>query len=53
MWSRFKQFLKGDQRPVVSRVDNAVLCTLNYSEDDECWITEEDSARLPFRFFTA
>lgn len=53
MWSRFKQFLKGDQRPVVSRIDNAVLGTLNYSEDDECWVTDEHSSHLPFQFFIA
>ncbi len=53
MWSRLKKFIQGDPRAVVPSIDSAVLGTLTYSEDDECWMTDENSACLPFQFFIA
>ena len=53
MWPKLIRFLKGEQRPVTLSVPNAVLGTLDYSKDDECWMTAENSSHLPFRIFIA
>lgn len=53
MWFNLIRIFKGDQRPVAPSVLNAILGPLHYSKDDECWMTAEDNANLPFRFFIA
>ena len=53
MWSTLIRVIKGDRRPVTPLVLNTVLGPLHYSKDDECWMTAEDNADLPFRFLIA
>jgi hypothetical protein len=53
MWSKLVKLIKGDRRPVVASVPNAVLGTLTYSQDDECWMTAEGTPGIPFNFYIA
>jgi len=51
MFATFKRKLLGDRRPVDRRVENHILGSLIYSDDDDAWLTEEGSTQLKFSFY--
>lgn len=51
MFAALKRKLVGDKRPIRRRVENAVLGPLIYSDDDEAWLTDENTTHLKFGFY--
>lgn len=51
MFATLKRKLFGDQRPIERRIENEILGLLEYSNDDEAWLTRESSGRLKFGFY--
>ena len=51
MFATLKRKLLGDRRPIQRRVENALLGPLVYSDDDEAWLTEENTTSLKFGFY--
>lgn len=53
MFAALKRKLLGDRRPIVRQIENEILGSLIYSDDDEAWLTEQDSKELKFGFYIA
>jgi hypothetical protein len=45
--------LIGDKRPIERQIENDILGTLVYSDDDEAWLTIPESGKLKFGFYIA
>ncbi|MFI5216382.1 MAG: hypothetical protein ACHQ3O_07550 [Candidatus Limnocylindria bacterium] len=53
MLERLKRLLRGDPRPVDRIVEHPVLGTLSYSEDNDAWLTDPETAACGFGFYVA
>ena len=51
MFATIKRKLFGAQRPIERQIENEILGLLEYSNDDEAWLTRESSGRLKFAFY--
>jgi hypothetical protein len=51
MFANLTRKLFGDNRPIERQVENQVLGTLAYSDEDDAWLTSEEAGSLQFGFY--
>ncbi len=51
MFDKLRKLIKGDQRPIVRSVTHPMIGTLDYSEDDEAWLTDPKTSTYGFGFY--
>lgn len=51
MFVHLMRKLFGDKRPIEREVENQILGTLVYSDDDDAWLTSEVAGNLKFGFY--
>jgi hypothetical protein len=51
MFAKLKKFILGDKQPIVRSVTHPVIGTLNFSDDDEAWLTDLKASAYGFGFY--
>jgi hypothetical protein len=49
MFDKLKRFLQGEPPPIAEKIDDPVLGTLTWSEDDEAWVSSATHAGFEFQ----